>query len=87
MILVKSLCVMLAGLLVCQGAWSEEISEAVSAAMSEEEQVTDSFPRVLCRAEQTGGFHDYPEEGESYEPYQVGGDLPAGRMSDSLPRS
>ena len=26
------------------------------------------FPRVICTAEQTGGFHDYPGEGEAYEP-------------------
>lgn len=28
----------------------------------------DGFPSLRCSAEQTGGFHDYPEGGESYEP-------------------
>ncbi len=27
-----------------------------------------SLPALHCIAEQTGGFHDYPEEGERYEP-------------------
>jgi len=27
-----------------------------------------SFPTIRCNAEQTGGFHDYPGEGEHYEP-------------------
>jgi len=26
------------------------------------------FPTVLCTADQTGGFHDYPGGGEAYEP-------------------
>ena len=50
----KWLCSMLVGLMAGQTAWSEETREG--------------FPRVLCKAEQTGGFHDYPEEGEAYEP-------------------
>ena len=27
-----------------------------------------ALPRMQCIAEQTGGFHDYPEAGEAYEP-------------------
>ena len=52
--MVKCLCTILAGLMIGQSAWAEEPEEG--------------FPRVLCTAEQTGGFHDYPEEGEAYEP-------------------
>ena len=28
----------------------------------------DGLPRMLCNAEQSGGFHDYPGGGEFYEP-------------------
>lgn len=28
----------------------------------------DGLPTVVCVAEQTGGFHDYPEGDETYEP-------------------
>ncbi len=30
--------------------------------------VTASLPTVRCEAEQTGGFHDYPNDAERYEP-------------------
>ncbi len=50
----KQLCWLMAGLLCGQAALAEEANEG--------------FPRVLCTAEQTGGFHDYPEAGEDYEP-------------------
>ena len=28
----------------------------------------EGLPDVVCAAEQTGGFHDYPGAGETYEP-------------------
>ena len=46
-------------LLACQTTWAAAETAADAQA---------GFPRVICKAEQTGGFHDYPEEGESYEP-------------------
>lgn len=47
------------------------ISQTVWAAVPEthlETAARPGFPQVLCIAEQTGGFHDYPEQGETYEP-------------------
>jgi hypothetical protein len=29
---------------------------------------SDRFPALTCQAEQTGGFHDYPDDDESYVP-------------------
>lgn len=48
------------GLLVGQAGWA--------AAPEAGEEQRSGFPRVVCTAEQTGGFHDYPGEGEAYEP-------------------
>ena len=57
----RCLCLLL-GVLLVQAGWAEEAQS--DAAPAEE----SGFPRVLCTAEQTGGFHDYPGEGETYEP-------------------
>ncbi len=52
----------LIALLACQAVWAAEPEPSAESAAQAD------FPRVLCKAEQTGGFHDYPEEGEAYEP-------------------
>jgi hypothetical protein len=53
------LCSLLLACLVSHPVWSETSAEGPA---------REGFPRVLCKAEQTGGFHDYPEQGEAYEP-------------------
>lgn len=52
------LCVLVIG----AGGWAAEQAPAAAA----DQRI--GFPSVHCKAEQTGGFHDYPEEGEVYEP-------------------
>ncbi|MEM8766187.1 MAG: hypothetical protein AAGE43_01985, partial [Pseudomonadota bacterium] len=41
---------------------------AAEPAPAEATTVVTGLPAVFCAAEQTGGFHDYPGDGESYEP-------------------
>lgn len=61
-----------AAMLLCQAVWASEpgsggmTAERADSADAEYPRV--EFPRVICKAEQTGGFHDYPDEGEAYEP-------------------
>lgn len=52
--------VAVAGWLLAPGAWPAEEAEAV-------EKPGDFLP-LECSADQTGGFHDYPDDDESYVP-------------------
>ncbi len=56
-------------LLILLGAGAAELAEPAEQRESAQEGgAKQNFPTVDCIAEQTGGFHDHPEEGEVYEP-------------------
>ncbi len=57
-------------LLISLGAGAAELAESTEQRESagQGSAAKQSFPTVNCIAEQTGGFHDHPGEGEVYEP-------------------
>ena len=49
-------------------ARAQPVAAELEPAAAEPTTVVTGLPAVRCAAEQTGGFHDYPGDGESYEP-------------------